>query len=743
MMWELRDSSGIVRGSGPLNGSNFMLTIPGSLIQDPNFYSLSLSGDCGQTSCLCVVRFIVEECVPFDCQNFDDMDQGAWVGNQQYPSSTLGATVSLGSPGPSGLATDKYLRGEDESGSSLVINTGDYNFDWTQRAGECFCFDMKVEYDANNSLVIPINPAIILYNNPTYPNTPYLSPAQSAVFFANYYVTENSDWVRVCVPIDLCDANGNLPSNANGQWQMASGSTCADWQTLLQNITHVGLKIDYYPNPAEIIYWDNFCFETCPADTVFNCANLQATATPALPPSTTNEGCCWEVDLENNTGLNNISSAVVQIITPGVEFLSFNTNNGFYDQNAFPNPNRRRKIGHSTNTIPSGLSSNAVSFCLDGITSSTPDPIMVVVVWNQSLAGGIEFNVCRDTLLLQCQSPPYSCPQTCLSSVLNISTGYDPVSNSILPPGNSDPLWTTVAVPASSTVAPYMPANIIGPYGNSWSNPTGSNWISAVPFNNYSINNCSAQNCSCDPFIYQRFFCQCADSEVTFNFEFLNDDAGEVELWDANSNTLVASLVSTCSNTYNFINPVQVNETLFLPEGSYCLRIKHWNTNSHAMGVNLKGTVTGLGLQKDTCCIAPLGSIVGTKYWDKDCDGVRDFNEPRWQYIDPGLSGWTFTLSKDDVISTAVSDANGQFQFVNLEPGTYTVSETPQPGFSPSIPQNGIASVTVTSFGITEVSFGNCREPLDTCDLITVATVEDTTQTGCCHELTIYNQKPD
>ncbi|MFA5296531.1 MAG: SdrD B-like domain-containing protein, partial [Methanoregulaceae archaeon] len=50
-----------------------------------------------------------------------------------------------------------------------------------------------------------------------------------------------------------------------------------------------------------------------------------------------------------------------------------------------------------------------------------------------------------------------------------------------------------------------------------------------------------------------------------------------------------------------------------------------------------------------------------------------------------GLPGWTITLkdSSGATIGTAVTDEEGFYQFCNLVPGTYTLSETVQPGYHP------------------------------------------------------------
>ncbi len=91
-----------------------------------------------------------------------------------------------------------------------------------------------------------------------------------------------------------------------------------------------------------------------------------------------------------------------------------------------------------------------------------------------------------------------------------------------------------------------------------------------------------------------------------------------------------------------------------------------------------------------------LGKISGTKFNDLDGDGTWDAGEP-------GLSGWTITLSGTDEITgtpvtlTTVTDADGDYYFTGLTKGTYTIAETMQAGWTETLPgKSTIGSVTYT-----------------------------------------------
>ena len=100
-------------------------------------------------------------------------------------------------------------------------------------------------------------------------------------------------------------------------------------------------------------------------------------------------------------------------------------------------------------------------------------------------------------------------------------------------------------------------------------------------------------------------------------------------------------------------------------------------------------------------------AIGGIKFEDLDADGVRDPGEP-------GLSGFTITLTSTGAGGpaprTAVTDANGNFLFTGVTPGSYTLSETLRQGFSLTVPAANSIPVTLAADGssINNV-FGNFR----------------------------------
>ncbi len=81
----------------------------------------------------------------------------------------------------------------------------------------------------------------------------------------------------------------------------------------------------------------------------------------------------------------------------------------------------------------------------------------------------------------------------------------------------------------------------------------------------------------------------------------------------------------------------------------------------------------------------PFGEIHGSKWNDLNGDGIRDAGEP-------GLEGWVIYIEENDngqldpnEIST-VTDANGDYSFIGLSRGSYTVVELPQSGWTHTSP---------------------------------------------------------
>jgi len=101
------------------------------------------------------------------------------------------------------------------------------------------------------------------------------------------------------------------------------------------------------------------------------------------------------------------------------------------------------------------------------------------------------------------------------------------------------------------------------------------------------------------------------------------------------------------------------------------------------------------------------GTISGMKYNDLNRNGKRDDGEP-------GLSGWVIRLISDNdaeggegtTVATATTNADGNYSFQNVTPGTYEVRETHQKGWK-RMSKNPKDIVITAGSEVAGVNFGN------------------------------------
>lgn len=94
-----------------------------------------------------------------------------------------------------------------------------------------------------------------------------------------------------------------------------------------------------------------------------------------------------------------------------------------------------------------------------------------------------------------------------------------------------------------------------------------------------------------------------------------------------------------------------------------------------------------------------FGIISGLKFRDDNGNGKRDDGEP-------GIEGWTFNLSNG---TQATTTQLGYYEFINLPPGTYTVSEEQRNNWMQTFPVNPNSYTVELTAGeiIDTLNFGN------------------------------------
>lgn len=322
-------------------------------------------------------------------------------------------------------------------------------------------------------------------------------------------------------------------------------------------------------------------------------------------------------------------------------------------------------------------------------------------------------------LLLSAAKVDAQCVNT---SSLNVSTGFDPVTQTYIGQGGLDPMWILTSAPPSTsgqTLGLNAPAHVIGTH-SAWAqadfpgtdavyiSPYNTSWTQ-FEYDNYPLGT---------DVVFERTFCVCADDpsdSVTFDLRLNADNWGSIDLvYPSNIATnLITQSMPSSPPTSNFADntPDTYNNTMFLPSGTYKLRAKLKN-NLQVSGLSIYGTLTSSGLVSDNLCSA-TGVIAGYKFNDSNLNGFHDAG------ADPAVPNWTVELKdmSGNVIATTVTDATGFYSFGQVPVGNYVVEEVNQPGWTPVLPASGSYNVTVTANSVQNLTFLNTTGTISTpCD---------------------------
>lgn len=98
-----------------------------------------------------------------------------------------------------------------------------------------------------------------------------------------------------------------------------------------------------------------------------------------------------------------------------------------------------------------------------------------------------------------------------------------------------------------------------------------------------------------------------------------------------------------------------------------------------------------------------FGRIGGVKFDDRNCNGWRDPGEQ-------GLANWTIVLKRvgTNTQQTTTTNAKGEYEFNNLAPGTYIVTEVQKNGWIQTTP-NPAPVVVTWGTDVDDLDFGNRR----------------------------------
>jgi protocatechuate 3,4-dioxygenase beta subunit len=205
---------------------------------------------------------------------------------------------------------------------------------------------------------------------------------------------------------------------------------------------------------------------------------------------------------------------------------------------------------------------------------------------------------------------------------------------------------------------------------------------------------------------------------VTYSGTVYNDlngngtlDPGEPGLkgWTVDllqNGNVIAMATSSSSGNYSFGHLLAGVYTIeeITPSGWYLTQPA--NPFSYTLTATSGSRQTGLNFGN-----FQLVSFSGDIYNDLNGNGIRNPGEP-------GLQGWTVDLenSNGNIVATTTTDANGNYSFTGLYPGTFEVAQVVQSGWVQTQPQSPTFYTITTQSGlnISAIVFGDHQSaPLD------------------------------
>jgi protocatechuate 3,4-dioxygenase beta subunit len=230
-----------------------------------------------------------------------------------------------------------------------------------------------------------------------------------------------------------------------------------------------------------------------------------------------------------------------------------------------------------------------------------------------------------------------------------------------------------------------------------------SGWIQTSTPTSYSIGITSGSNSTNNDFGNFRLVTISGQKFEDNNGDGIKNgaDAGiagwQIQLLNATDDSQIGSdAITDVNGNYNFTN---------IGPGSYKIVEvvqSGWTMTFPANGTYLITTSSGQNVTgKDFGNFENI-AISGMKFEDHDGNGKKDG-------IDQGLAGWTINLSNGTTtVATDVTDASGNYSFIDLPPGTYTVTETNQAGWTQTTP-NPASIVASSGVNSTNNDFGNFK----------------------------------
>lgn len=243
-----------------------------------------------------------------------------------------------------------------------------------------------------------------------------------------------------------------------------------------------------------------------------------------------------------------------------------------------------------------------------------------------------------------------ACTQNCTVSQLNLSTGYDRVTNSLYPNESYDAKWKLVLSPLTGLNVPRPAAVVSNQAPGSWTDMSGSKWLNPLlvahaPGGAGYPNNPEPQAA----YEFETQFCICDNNSlVNLNFSVLADDSAGIYL--------DGIPIPVVNGPINYVTPRVINHLVVLNAGVHRLKLRMRNLGGSPLGVNLSGGITGSNIKSPGCCDS-TSCITGVKFFDYNRNGVKESNEPL-------MKNWPIYLNGSS--TPLYTDSYGQYTFCSL-----------------------------------------------------------------------------
>jgi protocatechuate 3,4-dioxygenase beta subunit len=172
-----------------------------------------------------------------------------------------------------------------------------------------------------------------------------------------------------------------------------------------------------------------------------------------------------------------------------------------------------------------------------------------------------------------------------------------------------------------------------------------------------------------------------------------------IDLVNAATGALVDSTTTASDGSYSFPSERPGNYIVEEVQQSGYLQTFPAAPGTYTITATSASSTTGMDFGN-----FQLASVSGEAFSDVNGNGSLDGGEP-------GIAGVTINLldSSGNVVQSTLTDGNGDFSFAGIGPGTFSVQEPYQPGFSLTTP--GSYSVTTSSGSATTgLLFGNFQD---------------------------------